>query len=109
MSAPDVVKSELAEWSAISMAELGYAAEAVREAFAKSMRLDPSNSRAARNFAAFEEVGGAIGAKVWEVRPESEVRGDRDGEVAIRESRLLVSHWFGQHDFLFEGINALSA
>ncbi len=50
------VKSELCEWIAISQSELGFPAEMVRASFENAIRLDPSNERAGRNFAAFESA-----------------------------------------------------
>jgi tetratricopeptide (TPR) repeat protein len=48
------VKSELAEWLAISESELAFPVEMVRASFENALRLDPSNERARRNLAAFE-------------------------------------------------------
>jgi tetratricopeptide (TPR) repeat protein len=68
IQAPDSVKSELAEWLAISRSELGYPAEVVRAAFEQAIRLDPSNDRAKRNLAIFEEAVQPAGHRVWELR-----------------------------------------
>ncbi len=71
--APDSVKSELAEWSAISKAELGFPAELVRAAFEDAIRLDSSNDRARRSLATFE---GAVQSahRKWPWRSAAAVR-----------------------------------
>ncbi len=46
MEGSDAVKSELAEWLAISQSALGYPAEIVRESFDRAIQLDPLNERA---------------------------------------------------------------
>jgi tetratricopeptide (TPR) repeat protein len=74
MPASDAVKSELAEWAAISQAELGFPAEMVRGAFEHSIRLDPSNDRARRNLAIFEKAARPPRSEVWERRREAAVR-----------------------------------
>lgn len=74
MKGSDAVKSELAEWLAISQSELGYPAEIVRESFDSSIRFDPSNERARRNLAAFEAATRPIPASVYETRDRSAIR-----------------------------------
>jgi tetratricopeptide (TPR) repeat protein len=88
MPAPDAVKSELAEWTAISQAELGFPAEMVRAAFEHSIRLDPSNDRARRNLAAFEEAARPPRPKTWETRREAAVRASG---MAARRYELAVA------------------
>ena len=53
LTAPDAVKSELAEWEAICQAELGFASDIVLASFETAIRLNPSNDRARKNLAAF--------------------------------------------------------
>jgi len=65
MPASDSVRSELTEWKAISQAELGFPAEMVRAVFEESLRLDPSNDRARRNFMGFEEAIQSAQPKLW--------------------------------------------
>ncbi len=68
---PDDAKSELNEWLAIARAELGFPDGMVREAFEEALRLDPSNDRARRNLATYEEFVGAsksIGTAPFEAR-----------------------------------------
>jgi len=67
------VKSELSEWIAISQSELGFPEEMVRASFENAIRLDPSNERAGRNFAAFESAG-RRSVKVWVTRSSAAVR-----------------------------------
>jgi tetratricopeptide (TPR) repeat protein len=74
MPASDSIKSELAEWSAISQSELGFPVEMVRAAFERSLRLDASNERARQNLAAFEEAVQSARHKEWQMRSESAVR-----------------------------------
>lgn len=51
---PIEAKCDLAEWLAISRAELGFPEAMVRSAFEDALRLDASNDRARRNLATFE-------------------------------------------------------
>jgi tetratricopeptide (TPR) repeat protein len=74
IQAPDSVKSELAEWLGISRSELDYPAEVVRAAFEQAIRLDPSNDRAKRNLAIFEEAVQTAGRRDWERRSAAAVR-----------------------------------
>ena len=62
MKGSEALKSELAEWLAISQSELGYPAEVVRQSFDRSIRFDPTNERARRNLASFEAVARPIPA-----------------------------------------------
>jgi tetratricopeptide (TPR) repeat protein len=74
MEGPDTIKSELAEWLAISQSELGYPAEVVRESFDLSIRFDPTNERARRNLATFEAADRPIPANAYETRDRSAIR-----------------------------------
>jgi tetratricopeptide (TPR) repeat protein len=74
MPASDALKSELAEWTAISQAELGFPVEMIRASFENSIRLDPSNDRARRNLAAFEEAARPSRRRTWQTRSEVAVR-----------------------------------
>jgi tetratricopeptide (TPR) repeat protein len=67
------VKSELAEWLAISESELAFPVEIVRASFENALRLDPSNERARRNLAAFEAALRPP-ARVYETRSAASVR-----------------------------------
>ncbi len=67
------VKSELSEWIAISQSELGFPTEMVRASFENAIRLDPSNERARRNFAAFEAAARPT-IRAWETRSPTAVR-----------------------------------
>jgi tetratricopeptide (TPR) repeat protein len=69
MAGSDAVKSELAEWLAISESSLGFPAEIVRSSFEKAIRLDPSNDRARGNLAAFEAA-----SRAYKTRTAAEVR-----------------------------------
>jgi hypothetical protein len=80
MTASAAVKSELAEWSAISQAELGFPAEMIRASFENSLRLDPSNDRARRNLAAFEAAIRPARPRTWETRSEAAVRASGQAE-----------------------------
>jgi tetratricopeptide (TPR) repeat protein len=68
------VRSELAEWLAISESELAFPVEIVRASFENSLRLDPSNERARRNLAAFEAALRPVPARVYETRSAAAVR-----------------------------------
>jgi tetratricopeptide (TPR) repeat protein len=74
MAGSAAVKSELAEWLAISQSELGFPAEIVRASFENSIRLDPSNERARRNLAAFEAAIRPARTRVYETRSAATVR-----------------------------------
>ena len=74
LDGPDAMKSDLAEWLAISQSELGFPVEIVRESFEVSIRLDPSNERARRNLAAFEAATKPIPVDVYETRNKSAIR-----------------------------------
>jgi tetratricopeptide (TPR) repeat protein len=67
------VRSELFEWLAISQSELGFPGETVRASFENAIRLDPSNERGGRNFAAFESAGRRP-ITVWVTRSSAAVR-----------------------------------
>ena len=79
MPASPAVKSELSEWIAISQSELGLPAETVRASFENATRLDPSNERATRNFAAFEAAVGPT-KKDWVTRTPAAVRSSGGAE-----------------------------
>ena len=68
LPAPDSVRSELAEWKAISQAELGFPIALVRASFEEALRRDPSNDRARRNLSLFEAAVGPIPSRPWETR-----------------------------------------
>lgn len=74
LDGPDALKSELAEWLAISQSELGFPIEIVRESFETSIRFDPTNERARRNLAAFEAAAKPVPASVYETRGKSAIR-----------------------------------
>jgi tetratricopeptide (TPR) repeat protein len=68
------VRSELAEWLAISESELAFPVEIVRASFENSLRLDPFNERARRNLAAFEAALRPLPARLYETRSAAAVR-----------------------------------
>jgi tetratricopeptide (TPR) repeat protein len=68
------VLSEVSEWLAIALAELGFPAEMVRASFDGAIRLDPTNERAKRNRAVFEAATPPIAQTRWEMRTASAVR-----------------------------------
>ncbi len=74
MAGSGAVKSELAEWLAISQSELGFPVEMVRASFENSIHLDPSNERARRNLAAFETASRPVPVRVYETRSAVAVR-----------------------------------
>lgn len=81
---PLEAKCDLAEWLAISRAELGFPEGMVRAAFEDALRLDPSNDRARHNLAAFEATPGdskSIKSPRFETRSRREAQalalGDR--------------------------------
>ena len=78
----DSVKSELAEWSAISKAELGFPPDLVRATFEDAIRLDPSNDRARRSLATFNEAVRPTHRRQWPWRSAADVR--RSGFSAWR-------------------------
>jgi tetratricopeptide (TPR) repeat protein len=80
----DAVKSELAEWLAISQSELGFPIDMVRRSFDASIRFDPSNERARRNFAAFEAATRPIRAGLYETRTSAAVRASGLSERRLR-------------------------
>jgi tetratricopeptide (TPR) repeat protein len=84
MQGSDAIKSEMAEWLAISQSELGYPAEIIRESFDRSIRFDPTNERARRNLAAFEAAGRPIPASAYETRVRSAIRVSGLAERRIR-------------------------
>lgn len=69
-------QSELYEFLAISLANLGYPEPAIRRAFEEAIRIDPSNDRARRNLERFETAlaSRAPQPKDWESRSESSLR-----------------------------------
>jgi tetratricopeptide (TPR) repeat protein len=74
LDGPDAMKSELAEWLAISQSELGFPVEIVKESFEASIRFDPTNERARRNLAVFESAAKPIPARVYETRSKSAIK-----------------------------------
>jgi tetratricopeptide (TPR) repeat protein len=80
----DSVKSELAEWLAISQSELGFPADTVRGSFDTSLRFDPSNERARRNLAAFEAAARPIPIGVYETRTTVAVRASGMSERRLK-------------------------
>ena len=74
MNGSAAVMSEVTEWMAISQAELGFPTEIVRASFENAIRLEPSNERAKRNWAAIEAANKPITAKNWETRSVGAVR-----------------------------------
>jgi hypothetical protein len=70
----NTVRSELAEWLAISQSELGYPTNVVRASFDSAIEYDPSNERARRNLAAFESATQPIPASVYETRNSRDIR-----------------------------------
>ena len=74
MNGSDTIKSELAEWLAISEAELGFPPDIVRGSFERSLRFDPSNERARRNLAIFEAATRPIPVNLYETRTSAAVR-----------------------------------
>ena len=72
------VKSEFAEWLAISQSELGFSVAMVRASFEKSIRLNPSSERVQRNSTAFEAANRPPPASSYEIR----------SAVAVRDSSL---------------------
>ena len=86
IQAPDAIRSELAEWGAISQAELGFPPELVRAAFEDALRIDPANDRARRNLAAFEEAIRSVRPRLWETPAAAVVRAS--GLAARRLARV---------------------
>ncbi len=78
--------SEVFEWMGISQAELGFPAEMVRTSFDNAIRRDPSNERAKRNLAAFEDANKPIPVEIWETRTVGAVR-----TSGIAERRLPMA------------------
>lgn len=74
LPAPDSVRSELAEWKAISQAELDFPVDMVRASFEEALRLDPSNDRARRNLSLFEAAVSTAQPRSWETRRATAVR-----------------------------------
>jgi hypothetical protein len=74
MKGSDALKSELAEWLAISQSELGYPTELVRRSFDRSIQFDPTNERARRNLAAYEAAARPAPASAYEMRERSAIR-----------------------------------
>lgn len=76
MGGSPAVMSEVAEWLAIAQAQLGFPVEMVRGTFDSAIRLDPSNERARKNLAAFENAVKPITttAAIWETRSAGAVR-----------------------------------
>ncbi|MHC5539475.1 hypothetical protein ACYOEI_14755 [Singulisphaera rosea] len=72
--APDSVRSELAEWKAISQAEVGFPIDMVRASFEEALRLDPSNDRARRNLLLLEAAVHPNQPRAWETRRATAVR-----------------------------------
>jgi antitoxin component of MazEF toxin-antitoxin module len=71
---PAGLHSELAEWTAVAQAELGFPAESVRASLEKALRLDPSNDRARRNLDQFETALRSARAAAWDTRSAAAVR-----------------------------------
>ncbi len=65
---PDSLKSEFAEWLAISQSELGFPPDIVRGSFERAIRFDPSNERARNNLSAFEAATQPIQKDLYETR-----------------------------------------
>jgi tetratricopeptide (TPR) repeat protein len=86
MAGSGAVKSELAEWLAISQSELGFPVEMVRASFENSIRLDPSNERARRNLVAFETANRPVPARVYETRSAVAVR-----DTGLAERRYAMA------------------
>lgn len=84
MRGSDSVKSELAEWLAISQSELGFPVDAVRGSFDASLRYDPSNEGARRNLAAFEAATRPIPVGVYETRTKVAVRASGMSERRLK-------------------------
>jgi tetratricopeptide (TPR) repeat protein len=74
MEGSRTAKSELCEWLAISRSALGYPAEAVRQAFDRSIRLDPGNEQARRNLSTFESANPPIQPGKFELRDKTAIR-----------------------------------
>ncbi len=85
MRASDSVKSELAEWLAISQSELGFPADTVRGSFDAAIRHDPSNDRARRNYAAFEAATRPIQVGLYETRTRASVRASGLSDRRLRQ------------------------
>jgi tetratricopeptide (TPR) repeat protein len=80
LPASAAVRSELAEWVAISEAEQAFPAEKVRASFEIAIRLDPANEWARRNLAAFEAALALPGKSKWQMRSESALRASAQAE-----------------------------
>jgi tetratricopeptide (TPR) repeat protein len=74
MNGSAAVMSEVAEWMAISQAQLGFPEDMVRASFDKAIRLDPSNERAKHNLATFDAATRPIVAKIWVTRTAPAIR-----------------------------------
>lgn len=81
-TASATTKSQLHEWRAISLAELGASEELIRAAFEESVRMDPSNEIAKRNQAAFEAL-----LSGQHSRPRSEW--EQESAAAVRQIGLI--------------------
>ncbi len=68
------------EWTAIARAELGFAADLVRAALEKAIRLNPSNDRARRNPERFDTAMRTAQLSTWETRSEPAVRASGHAE-----------------------------
>lgn len=78
--APPSIQSELAEWTAITQAELGIRPEIVRASFENALRLDPSNDRARRNLVVFDAAVASAHSATWETRSAPAVRASGQAE-----------------------------
>jgi tetratricopeptide (TPR) repeat protein len=87
--APDSVRSELAEWKAISQAHLGFPIDMVRTSFEDALRLDPSNDRARRNLSLLAAAVRPIPSGAWETRRATAVRAS--GIAARRLERRMAA------------------
>ena len=74
MTGSAAVKSEVAEWMAISQAELGFPADMVQASFDNAIRLDPSNERAKHNLAVFDAASKPVPVNEFEVRTAGSLR-----------------------------------
>jgi tetratricopeptide (TPR) repeat protein len=86
------VQSELWELLAISRTHLGYPEPDIRRAFENSLRDDPSNDRALRNFRTFETAGTSRTPqpKNWESRSESSLRAFAQQENAYPVTEIMA-------------------
>ena len=87
MDGSDAVKSELAEWLAISQSELEYPEEMVQGVVRPFHPPRPFETAGASNLAAFEAAARPIPASIYEIRDRSAIRVSGMSEGRFRPAR----------------------